>query len=447
MKTRANTWPRDANRREFVVGCVAAVVGSMLPAKIFCQSRHRSWTLADGDYARALIRQILFIPDELPELKSRIYGQFQPMAGVVAERVSFATLSGMRIPAIVYRPASIHGKVPGMVVVNGHSGDKASWYAFYAGVLYALAGYVVVTYDPLGEFERNEERRSDTRLHDTVLPEPEMKLRVAGQMIGDILQAVSYVRQRRDVDADRIAVMAYSMGSFQSAIAGALDRRFRALILSGGGNLDGPGGYWDVSKPMCQGGAYQALSFLGDRGAVLYALNAQRGPTLVMNGDVDGLIVKPHTDEAFFESLRDRTAAITGSRNNLPETVWFKGAGHRPNFVTRPAALWLEREVGLPLWTKASIEAMPESHVSEWAKTTGAHVGASFANELSEGGIEALRTDVPNIPREQLRAIPEKEWQTVRGAYTYESWVRKVSGSGKGAQVLDRAGTIPGAVC
>ncbi len=292
--------------------------------------------MADGDTLRTKIRQTLFIPEQLPHLDARTYGEFAPMAGVVAERVSFATTFGMRIPAIVYRPTTVSGKVPGMVVVNGHSGDKSTWYAFYAGMLYAKAGCVVLTFDPLGEFERNEERRSDTRLHDTVLPQPEMKLRVAGQMIGDIVQAVEYVRHRREVDSNRMAVVAYSMGSFQSAIAGAIDRNFHSLILSGGGNLDGPGGYWDTSKPMCQGGAYQALSFLGDRGAVLYALNAQRGTTLVMNGDMDGLIVKPQTDEAFFASLRDRTAAITGNRKNLPETVWFKGAGHRPNFVTRP---------------------------------------------------------------------------------------------------------------
>ena len=354
------------------------------------------------------------------------------MVGVIAERVSFATTSGMRIPGIVYRPSSLHGKVPGMVVVNGHSGDKSTWYAFYAGMLYAKAGCVVLTYDPLGEFERNEARKSDSRLHDTELPGPEMKLRVAGQMIGDILQAVEYVRERREVDSNRMAVMAYSMGSFQSAIAGALDRRFRGLVLSGGGNLDGPGGYWDMSKPMCQGGAYQALSFLGDRGAILYALNAQRGATLIMNGDVDGLIVKPNTDEAFFVSQRDRTAALMGSRSNLPETYWFKGAGHRPNFVTRPAALWLEKQIDLPLWMKSSIEAMPESHISEWCKATGAVIGASFAKEVSEAGVEALRTDIPNIPREQLMAIPEKEWQTNHDAYTYESWVKRVTGVSAG---------------
>ncbi len=421
------------NRREFAAGLLAAASSTVFPAKLLSQSLAAGFSLADGDALRAKIRKTLFIPQQLPRLEAQSYGQFAPMTGVVAERVSFATISGMRIPGIVYRPAALSGKAPGMVVVNGHSGDKSTWYAFYTGMLYAKAGCVVLTYDPLGEFERSEERKSDTRLHDTILPEPEMKLRVAGQMIADILQAVEYVRHRPEVDSKRLAVVAYSMGSFQSAIAGALDRRFGALILSGGGNLDGPGGYWDVSKPMCQGGAYQALSFLGDRGAVLYALNAQRGATLVMNGDVDGLIVKPHTDEAFFVSLRDRTAALTGNRKNLPETIWFKGAGHRPSFVTRPAALWLETQVNLPLWTAASIEAMPESHVSEWSRRTGTPIAANFATELSEGGLEALRTDIPGIPREELLAIPEKEWQSDRDAYTYQSWVKRVTGTSAGA--------------
>jgi dienelactone hydrolase len=418
------------SRREFAAGLFAAAASSRFSANLWGQSPSAGLSMADGDALRTKIRQTLFIPEQLPRLEVRRYSEFAAMAGVVVEHVSFATTSGMRIPAIVYRPTTVSGKVPGMVVVNGHSGDKSTWYAFYTGILYAKAGCVVLTYDPLGEFERSEERKSDTRLHDTVLPQSEMKLRVAGQMIADILQGVEYVRQRREVDSKRIAVVAYSMGSFQSAIAGAIDRRFHALILSGGGNLDGPGGYWDASKPMCQGGAYQALSLLGDRGPVLYALNAQRGTTLIMNGDSDGLIVKPHTYEAFFVSLRDRTAALTGNRNNLPETIWFKGAGHRPNFVTRPAALWLETQVNLPLWTAASIEAMPESHISEWSRAQGAPIAANFATELSEGGLEALRTDIPNIPREQLRAIPEEEWLAHRDAYTYESWVKRVTGSG-----------------
>jgi hypothetical protein len=310
--------------------------------------------------------------------------------------------------------------------VNGHSGDKTSWYAYYTGILYARAGAVVVTYDPVGEDERNSGRNSETKAHDTFVPGAEMPERMGGQMIGDVMQAVGYLAQRGDVDPRRIAVAAYSMGSFHAAIAGALDPRIHALVLSGGGNLDGAGGYWESSpKVMCQAGPYKALSFLGDRGAVLYALNQKRGATFVINGTADPLVVSKNTLEPFFEDLRNRTAAISGTRAGLFETFWIPGAGHRPNFVTKPAAMWLESQLHFANWTEASIRAMGEVHISEWATETGAHIGSSFANEASEGGVRALDAGVPNLSREALQADPGEEWELHKGDFVWESWVER----------------------
>ena len=375
---------------------------------------------------RKQIEQALFIPDPLPAIDAHSYGSFSPVAGVVAERVTYATTYGMRVPAIVYRPAKASGRLPGLVVVNGHSGDKTSWYAYYTGILYARAGAVVVTYDPVGEDERNSGRKSDARAHDTFVPGAQMPERMGGQMVGDVMQAVGYLAQRADVDGRRIAVAGYSMGSFHAAIAAALDPRIHALVLSGGGNLDGAGGYWESSsKVMCQAGPYKALSFLGDRGAVLYALNQQRGATFIINGTADPLVLSKNTLEPFFEDLRERTAAIGGTRAGLFETFWIPGAGHRPNFVTRPAALWLESQLHFPNWTEAQIRAMGEVHISEWAAQTGAHIGSSFANEASEGGVRALDAGVPNLAREVLQAVPAEEWEHHKGDLVWESWVER----------------------
>src|SRR5688572_690711 len=49
-------------------------------------------------------------------------------------------------------------------------GDKYAWYANYSGVAYARLGFVVLTYEPAGEGERNSARRSGTRAHDRVVP-------------------------------------------------------------------------------------------------------------------------------------------------------------------------------------------------------------------------------------------------------------------------------------
>jgi dienelactone hydrolase len=384
---------------------------------------------------REQIRHALFIPDTLPTLAVHNYATFSPAPDVIAERVTYATLYGMRVPAIVYRPAKSSGRLPGLVVVNGHSGDKTAWYAYYTGMLYARAGAVVVTYDPIGEDERNSTRASETRAHDAPIAEAQMPERMGGQMITDILQAVSYASQRSDVDSTRIAVLAYSMGSFHSAIAGAIDPRIHALILSGGGNLSGDGDYWDISsKVMCQSGPYKALRFLGDRGAVLYALNQNRGATFIINGTADPLIVSPHSFEPFFDELRSRTAAISGTRAGLFETYWIPGAGHRPNFVTRPAALWLQDKIHFPNWTPAAINAMPEAHIGEWAAHTGAHIGTGFATELSEAGVHALDVGVPAISRDQLQAVPDAEWQQHKNDFIYESWVERARAASQSAK-------------
>jgi dienelactone hydrolase len=382
-------------------------------------------TAAQFDQWRTQIKSALFISNPLPTLAPKSYGMFSPTAGVIAERVTYGTHFGMRIPAIVYRPAHSEGKLPAMVVVDGHGGDKTSWYAFYTGILYARAGAVVVTYDPIGEDERNSERKSETREHDTVIKGPHSPERMGGLMVTDVMQAVSYLSQRPDVDARRIAVLGYSMGSFISAIAGAVDPRIRVLVLSGGGDLDGNMGSWDrSSKIMCQAGPYRALSFLPDKAAILYALHQRSGTTLILNGTVDPLVARPHHFKPFFADLNTRIAALTGTRANLPQSRFFTGVGHRPSWVTRPAALWLQEQLHFPNWTAAKINAMGTTHISAWAKATGAHINNGYAAEDREGGIRALGTGIPNVPWAVLQALPEARWQQEKERFTWDAWVQ-----------------------
>jgi dipeptidyl aminopeptidase/acylaminoacyl peptidase len=140
-----------------------------------------SATAGTREEARKQIRAALFVPDPLPALAVERYGESEIAPGVIAERVSYATDYGLRIPAIVYRPAERPPvKVPGLVVVNGHGGDKYSWYAFYSGILYARGDAVVVTYDPIGEGERNSRRANGTRQHDQNLEPQKMGRRMGG---------------------------------------------------------------------------------------------------------------------------------------------------------------------------------------------------------------------------------------------------------------------------
>jgi dienelactone hydrolase len=374
---------------------------------------------------RSEIRKTLYIPQPLPELAVRNYGTFSPAAGVIAESVTYGTEFGMRIPAVLYRPEHHVERMPAMLVVNGHGGDKYSWYSFYTGILYARAGVAVLTYDPIGEGERNDDHKSGTREHDRVVEVEGYPQHLSGLMITDAMQGVSYLRRRPDIDPARIAILGYSMGSFVSALTGAVDTRIHDVVLSGGGDLDGPGGYWDSStKLMCQAIPWQSLKVLVDRPAAVYALNQERGPTYLINGSADTLVDIPHHLEPYFADLRKRVEAITGTSKNILETYFVPNVSHRPNWVTRPAALWLKDNLGLPNWTKPQIEQMPETHISEWARQNDVTMDKGYIQEDREGGVMALGTSVPNLTREQLTVVPMKQWQENQDEYVYSAWVR-----------------------
>lgn len=396
---------------------------------------------------RARIRSNFFIPETLPALESRAHRAFSPASGVRAEAVTYATQLGMRVPAILYLPDPLPKnadgtpqKIPAFIVVNGHGGDKYAWYSYYAGVTFARAGAAVLTYDPAGEGERSRDRKSGTREHDYLRAGEHVATGVAarrlcGLMLTDVMQAVSYLSSRPEVDPSRINAGGYSMGSFVMSLAGAIEPRLHAVVLTGGGNLDGPGGYWDTcDKPMCQGHPYQSLQSLGDRPAIIYALHADRGPTLVWNGRDDICNIKK-TQEPFFDDLRARVAKLTApeKQGNI-FTCGFtpRPASHRPYFITKPPVLWLARQNAFASRTEAQIEAMPETHINEWAAQTGYPIDKMYATEEREGGAMAVGENVPAIARDQLDVFTSGEWQSVKSEYTFDAWLKKIGAtSGK----------------
>lgn len=381
------------------------------------------------DAWRAQMRQNFFITDPLPELTAQTHRRFQPATGVRAEAVTYGTQFGLRVPVIVYLPDPLpptpSGKVPAFIVVNGHGGDKFSWYAFYTGILYARAGAVVLTYDPTGEGERNPKRLSGTRAHDNIKGDSILARRQAGLMITDVMQAVSYLSQRPEVDARRIGAGGYSLGSFVVTLTGAIEPRLRVCVPVGGGNLDGPGEYWDKSKPMCQGLPYQSLSFLGDRPAAIYALHAARGPTLIFNGREDTVVNIPNTQEPFFDDLRSRVTKLCGGSEGVFDFQIVDDSSHRPFFLTRPVALWLERHLDFPNWTQDQIKALPETRISHWAARHSIPMDKLYATEQREGGTPALLSDVPGFQHDDLAVFTEADWQQQRDTLIIDSWLAK----------------------
>ena len=373
---------------------------------------------------RTKIRANFFIPEPLPALDAKTHRRFDPASGVSAEAVSYGSQFGMRVPAILYLPNPLPKgeKIPAFIVVNGHGGDKFSWYSFYAGVLYARAGAAVLTFDPVGEGERKAQRKSGTRAHDRLKGDDVLARRLAGLFMTDVMQAVSYLSSRPEVDASRIGAGGYSLGSFVLALTGAVETRLHACVLTGGGNLDGPNEYWDNSKPMCQGMPYRSLEFLGDRPAAIYALHAARGPTLIWNGLADTVVNMDRTQPPFFDDLRTRTVRLRGKADGIFDTGFTPAASHRPFFVTKPAVLWLARQLRFPNWDLEKITAMSETHISEWAAANGVFMDKGYVSEDREGGVRALGTGVPGFTRESLTVFSEEEWQAQKQRLIIEAW-------------------------
>lgn len=426
-------------------GLASAQTGSPAPAQSV--SQERPLTAAQWDSARATIRHDLDVPDRLPALDAKVWSTFSPTPGVLADRVTYATEDGMLVPAIVYRPDPkvVHwrGKLPGLVIVNGHGGDKFSWYAFYSGMMFAKAGAVVVTYDPIGEGERNAERKSrfSPSPHDVYPPTPpgftdqEWRLhwgpRVAGLMQVDLAQAVSYLIAQPEVDPKRIATAGYSMGAFVAGVEGAWDTRVHAVLLSGGGVFDAPGGYYDRNALPCQGPPYLALKNLGsdpaDRGPMLFALHAKRGPLYIMNGSNDTVMDIPHHGPDWFAEQKPKTMALLqndpAAQRNLFTNVFYPGINHRTSWVDRDGVEWLNKELHFAFWnTDAKIEAAGITHVSTWINANNVDISKSYIREDREGGLDAVGTGLPGIPRADLMVLPDADWQSLKDHIIWQGW-------------------------
>lgn len=382
---------------------------------------------------RAQIRANFFVPDPLPALEPKTHHRFAPAPGVAAEAVTYATQLGMRVPGILYLPDPLPRgkKIPAFIVVNGHGGDKYAWYSYFTGIAYARAGMAVLTYDQAGEGERSASRKSGTRDHDKLKGDEVLARRLAGLMITDVMQAVSFLAARPEVDATRIGAGGYSLGSFVLALAGSVEPRLRACVLVGGGNLDEPDGYWDRSKPMCQGGPYRSLAFLGDRAAALYVLHAARGPLLIWNGRVDTVVNMPKTQDAFFDDLRARVVARRGSAEGVFEYGFTPEGSHRPYWLTRPVALWLEKQLDFPHWDEAAIRALADTPILEWAQQTGVAMDKLYATEEREGGTRAMGHDVPGYARESLSVFTPAEWEKNKATLTFDAWTERARSAAK----------------
>jgi Acetyl xylan esterase (AXE1) len=204
-------------------------------------------TEADLQALRARLRASVLeiiggLPAEKTPLNARVTGTI-PMDGYRIEKILFESLPGLHVTALLYVPDGPPVKRPAVLVACGHSPDGKSFrnYQEISGQL-ARRGYVVLSWDPVGQGERSQywDAAAGRSRYNLVCGEHAVLGNlacVAGSslvryMVWDGIRALDYLLTRPEVDPARLSVTGTSGGGFQSLYLGALDERIGAVAPS-----------------------------------------------------------------------------------------------------------------------------------------------------------------------------------------------------------------------
>ena len=187
-----------------------------------------------------LLRMLGGLPSTRTPLNAQITGRIQ-MAGFHIEKLIFESLPGIYVTALVYVPDGGRAPHPAVLVPCGHSANGKAYYQALCQRL-ALRGYVVISWDPVGQGERSQfwdATRGRSR-YNLICGEHAVLgnlaylagTNLARWEVWDGMRALDYLLTRPEVDRTRVSITGTSGGGFQAAIIAALDQRIKAAAPS-----------------------------------------------------------------------------------------------------------------------------------------------------------------------------------------------------------------------
>src|SRR6266403_3987362 len=187
-----------------------------------------------------LLQMIGGLPAVKTDLHPRVTGRIQ-MDGFSVEKLIFQSLPGVYVTALVYVPDDHSKKHPAVLVPAGHAPDGKFHYQSLSQRL-AGRGYVVISWDPVGQGERSQfwDAAAGMSRYNLICGEHAVMgnlaylagANLARWEIWDGIRAVDYLLTRPDVDPERINITGTSGGGFQAAHIAALDRRIKVAAPS-----------------------------------------------------------------------------------------------------------------------------------------------------------------------------------------------------------------------
>jgi hypothetical protein len=193
-----------------------------------------------AELRKSVLEMIGGLPTVKTDLHATITGTVSA-AGFHIEKLVYQSLPGFYVTALVYVPENGEKVHPAVLVPAGHSPDGKNHYQALSQRL-ALRGYLVISWDPVGQGERSQfwDAAAKRSRYNLVCGEHAVMgnlaylagANLARWEIWDGMRAVDYLLTRPDVDGERISITGTSGGGFQTVLLGALDERIKVIIPS-----------------------------------------------------------------------------------------------------------------------------------------------------------------------------------------------------------------------
>jgi dienelactone hydrolase len=203
---------------------------------------HSIHTLPEAEERKRMVREEMLndlggLPDFRGPLNASITGELHTDSYTI-EKVIYQSLPGFFVTANLYRPNQ-PGRYPAVLLQAGHTQEGKVENQRMAANL-ALKGFVALSFDPIGQGEREQtySHQLDQPLAGWSVPE-HIELGAQSRLIGrslaryfiwDAMRSLDYLASRPDVDVTRIGAAGCSGGGALTTFLGALDPRVKAVV-------------------------------------------------------------------------------------------------------------------------------------------------------------------------------------------------------------------------
>lgn len=376
--------------------------------------------------ARQQLSRMLGIPETCVPLDSERRGELE-LDDIIIEKWVYTSEPGSRVPALVYRPREVSGRLPGIVLTFGHGGCKGHQSYQYLGQLYARLGFVVLSADPIGEEERHIHGKLATQAHD---PESvhrkawEAGRSIMGKLVFDSMRGVDFLLSRDDIDPRRVGVSGNSLGGAKAGWMAALDSRLSFAIVSGWG--------FDDSLATKKGKFCTRIPNMHLREQLTWeeflSLAVPHCQVLITNGDADVIIDIVGKGGPVWSRTRE-IANHVGSiyaKFGQPRGIatWFESDGGHRLYPAHPEVVReLLRMAGVA--PNSSNSTLVPLNFGEWCDRHSVSLGKLYGTQLHYRGCTVVERDVQYLPPKLLAVLTPEEVGS--DEFTLEGWLAFVS--------------------